>query len=100
MKAPAPRRKTAAKTVARTPAGAPVSAAQAVTAEAPRRKTSIPQFFNEVRGETRKITWPTWKETWITSVMVAMMVAFASVFFLVVDGALSFSLQQLLKLAS
>lgn len=46
-------------------------------------------FIQEVRQETSKVTWPTWKEVWITTVMVLIMVAFASVFFLLVDQALS-----------
>jgi hypothetical protein len=27
--------------------------------------------IEEVRQETSKVTWPTWKEVWITTVMVA-----------------------------
>ena len=52
-----------------------------------------------MRQEARKITWPTWKETWITSVMVFLMVAFTAVFFLVVDGGAVFLVSNLLKLA-
>ena len=46
-------------------------------------------FMQEVRHEVAKITWPTRKEVWITTVMVLFMVAFASIFFLLVDQALS-----------
>ncbi len=46
-------------------------------------------FMQEVRHEVAKITWPTRKEVWITTVMVLIMVAFASIFFLLVDQALS-----------
>ena len=46
-------------------------------------------FIQEVRQETAKVTWPTRKEVWITTVMVLIMVAFASVFFLLVDQVLS-----------
>ena len=46
-------------------------------------------FMQEVRQEVAKVTWPTWKEVWITTVMVLIMVALASVFFLLVDQALS-----------
>ncbi len=45
--------------------------------------------MQEVRQEVAKVTWPTWKEVWITTVMVLIMVALASVFFLLVDQALS-----------
>jgi preprotein translocase subunit SecE len=46
-------------------------------------------FMQEVRQEVAKVTWPTWKEVWITTLMVLIMVALASVFFLLVDQALS-----------
>jgi preprotein translocase subunit SecE len=43
------------------------------------------KFFQEVRAETDKVTWPSRRETAITSVMVFVMVAVAAVFFLVAD---------------
>ena len=46
-------------------------------------------FMTEVRQEVAKVTWPTWKEVWITTLMVLIMVALASIFFLLVDQALS-----------
>ena len=46
-------------------------------------------FMQEVRQEVAKVTWPTWKEVWITTLMVLFMVALASIFFLLVDQALS-----------
>jgi len=46
------------------------------------------QFFQEVRSETAKVSWPTRSETLITTVMVLMMVAAAAVFFLGVDAVL------------
>ena len=42
-------------------------------------------FIQEVRQETSKVTWPTWKEVWITTAMVLVMVALTSVFFLLTD---------------
>lgn len=47
-------------------------------------------FMQEVRQEVAKVTWPTWKEVWITTLMVLIMVALASIFFLAVDQALSY----------
>ena len=44
------------------------------------------EFMQEVRQETSKVTWPTWKEVWITTLMVLIMVSVASVFFLL-DGS-------------
>lgn len=43
------------------------------------------QFVQEVRQETAKVTWPTWKEVWVTTVMVLIMVALAAAFFTVAD---------------
>jgi preprotein translocase subunit SecE len=43
------------------------------------------QFIDEVRQETSKVTWPTWKEVWITTAMVLVMVALTAVFFLLTD---------------
>jgi preprotein translocase subunit SecE len=87
----------AAKTAA---ALAPAGGASAAAAAAPKKRTNPVLFFREVRAEARKITWTTRKETWITSVMVFMMVVLASVFFLAVDGGLGFAVNQLLKLAT
>lgn len=47
------------------------------------------QFFQEVRSETAKVSWPTRNETLITTVMVLMMVAASAVFFLGVDAVLT-----------
>ena len=46
------------------------------------------EFIQEVRQETSKVTWPTWKEVWITTLMVLIMVSVASVFFLITDQAI------------
>jgi preprotein translocase subunit SecE len=43
------------------------------------------QFFREVRAEVAKVTWPTRKETLITTGLVLALSALAALFFLVVD---------------
>ena len=43
------------------------------------------QFIQEVRHEVSKVTWPTWKEVWITTVMVLIMVTVAALFFMFAD---------------
>ena len=43
------------------------------------------QYIQEVRQEVGKVTWPTWKEVWITTLMVMFMVALASAFFPLAD---------------
>jgi preprotein translocase subunit SecE len=67
------------------------AAPSTVTIDAPapaKKKTSLPQFASQVRAEMRKIVWPSRKETWITSVMVFIMVLLASAFFWIVDTGL------------
>jgi preprotein translocase subunit SecE len=48
-------------------------------------RTSPFKFLQEVRSEVNKVTWPSRKETMITTAMVFVMVAVASIFFLVAD---------------
>jgi preprotein translocase subunit SecE len=43
------------------------------------------KFLREVRNETNKVTWPSRRETLITTAMVFVMVALASVFFFASD---------------
>ncbi|MEQ5774873.1 MULTISPECIES: preprotein translocase subunit SecE [unclassified Thalassospira] len=56
-------------------------------------KTSPAQFVQQVRQEARKVSWPTRKETTVSTLMVFIMVAFASVFFFVVDQLLAFGVK-------
>ncbi|HEY0144590.1 MAG TPA: preprotein translocase subunit SecE [Methylovirgula sp.] len=46
------------------------------------------QFIQEVRQEATKVTWPTRRETLITTGLVITMVILASLFFLAVDEIL------------
>ena len=48
-------------------------------------KISPFKFLQEVRAETDKVTWPSRRETVITTIMVVVMSAFASILFLVAD---------------
>lgn len=54
------------------------------------------QFIQEVRQEVAKVTWPTWKEVWITTIMVLFMVTLAAAFFTVVDLSLGWMVQYVL----
>ena len=47
-------------------------------------------FLQQVRTEVSKVTWPTRRETVITTIMVLVMVIMAALFFLVADQVLSF----------
>ena len=48
-------------------------------------KTNPAQFIRQVRQEVSKVTWPSRKETGITTVMVFIMVALASMFLMGID---------------
>jgi preprotein translocase subunit SecE len=48
------------------------------------------KFLQEVRSETAKVTWPTRRETMITTMMVFVMVALASVFFFAADQVIRY----------
>jgi preprotein translocase subunit SecE len=56
------------------------------------------QFVQEVRTEANKVTWPTRRETLITTGMVLVMVIVASAFFVAVDQALHFVVALFLRL--
>lgn len=61
-------------------------------------KISPVEFFQQVRAETAKVTWPTRRETLITTGMVFVMVFLAAIFFLVVDQVIRFGVSTLLTL--
>ena len=61
-------------------------------------KTSPFQFIQQVRQEISKVSWPTRKETTITTIMVFIMVVLAAIFFLFVDQILSFGIKLILGL--
>lgn len=62
-------------------------------------KSSNPaRFVQEVRSEASKVTWPTRRETLVTTLMVFVMVVIVSIFFLGVDQVLGFLVQTLLGL--
>ncbi|MEG1452451.1 preprotein translocase subunit SecE [Brevundimonas sp.] len=90
-KTPRGRRNSATQTAA-----AQGAATVTVDTPSPKKKTSIPQFISEVRAEARKIVWPSRKETWITSVMVFIMVVIAAAFFWIVDAGLTLGSQFIL----
>ena len=61
-------------------------------------KTAPLKFLKEVRQEVRKVTWPTRKETIVTTAMVFVMVFILSLFFLGVDQILSSGVRWILGL--
>jgi preprotein translocase subunit SecE len=77
--------------------GRPVAAA---AIEPPKKRVSIVEFFREVRAEARKVSWTSWRETWITSLMVFIMILITAFFFVVVDIGLRIGMQFILKLGT
>ena len=43
------------------------------------------EFAQEVRQETSKVTWPTRKETTVTTIAVVIMVVLSALFFMLAD---------------
>jgi preprotein translocase subunit SecE len=59
-------------------------------------KTNPFTFLQQVRTEVSKVTWPSRRETGLTTLMVFAMVIFAALFFLLVDQTLGFVVKLLL----
>lgn len=54
------------------------------------KRGGVIQFFREVYREGyQKVSWPSWKETYLTTIMVFIMVGLMMMFFFLVDLALS-----------
>ncbi|MGV1795256.1 preprotein translocase subunit SecE [Rhizobium lusitanum] len=60
-------------------------------------KTNPLAFLQQVRSETSKITWPSRRETMISTVMVLVMVVFASLFFFAADQLIGWILSYALN---
>ncbi|OUX36794.1 MAG: preprotein translocase subunit SecE [Candidatus Pelagibacter sp. TMED273] len=56
------------------------------------------KFFQEVKQEAFKVTWPTGKETMQGTLMVITMAIIASLFFLLLDQILKFFLDIILSI--
>jgi len=61
-------------------------------------KTNAAEFVQQVRQELSRVTWPTRKETTVTTAMVFVMVFIAAAFFFVVDQVLSYGVRVLFGL--
>ena len=56
------------------------------------------QFVQEVRQEVAKVTWPTRKEVWVTTVAVLIMVTLASIFFMLADQLMGYLVSLILSI--
>ena len=59
-------------------------------------RTNPFEFLQQVRTEVSKVTWPTRRETAVTTVMVFIMVFIASIFFLLADQVMGWGVGLLL----
>lgn len=75
-------------------------AANAGVPAAPKRepRTSPAEFVRQVRREAKKVTWPTRKETMVSTLMVLILSFVAGIFFLLVDNAAAWGIQTILGL--
>ena len=56
------------------------------------------EFLRQVRQEVSKVTWPSRRETIMSTIMVIIMVVFMALFFLMVDQVLSMGVRAILGL--
>ena len=56
-------------------------------------RTNAAEFVQQVRQELSRVTWPTRKETLVTTGMVFLMVFVAAAFFFIVDQMLSWGVR-------
>ena len=57
------------------------------------------EYIREVQSEVRKVTWPTRRETMITTSMVFIFVVIAAIFFLAADKIIGFVVRTLLGIS-
>ena len=60
-------------------------------------KIKVGEFLQQVKAELQKVTWPTRKETYGSTMVVIVLVLMVAVFLWVVDSALSTMIQTLLN---
>jgi preprotein translocase subunit SecE len=56
-----------------------------------KKRVSPIEFLTQVRTEAEKVTWTSWKETRVSTIMVFIMVIVMAIFFLIVDQTLRFA---------
>lgn len=63
-------------------------------------RTNPLQFIQQVRAETAKVVWPNRREVGLTTAMVMVMATIFATFFFLVDLAIRYSLEAILRIAS
>ena len=64
------------------------------------KKTSPALFVRQVRQELQKVTWPTRRDTLISSLIVILLIFLFSLFFLLSDQIWSFSIKKIIQIGS
>ena len=64
------------------------------------KKTSPALFVRQVRQELQKVTWPTRRDTFISSLIVILLIFLFSLFFLLSDQIWSFSIKKIIQIGS
>ncbi len=55
-------------------------------------------YLQQVRDEARKVVWPSWRETVISTIMVLVMAALAAVFFFAADQLFAIAIELILNI--
>ena len=64
------------------------------------KKTSPALFVTQVRQELQKVTWPTRRDTFISSLIVILLIFLFSLFFLLSDQVWSFSIKKIIEIGT
>ena len=65
-----------------------------------KKKTSPALFVRQVRQELQKVTWPSRRDTLISSLIVILLIFLFSLFFLLSDQIWSFSIKKIIEIGS
>jgi preprotein translocase subunit SecE len=77
-----------------------IEAKAKTVAAPPKPRVSPGEFVRQVRAEIAKVSWPTRRETLMTTIMVLIMTTLLAVFFLGIDQVLGRFVKFLLSLAA
>lgn len=64
------------------------------------KKTSPVEFYKQVRSEMKKVTWPSRKETTVSTISVFIMVFLAAIFLFLADQVMSFVVNLILSIGT
>ena len=65
-----------------------------------KKKTNPAQFVRQIRQELSKVTWPDKKDTFLSSVIVIVLIMVFSIFFLLTDQLWSFVIKKIIQIGA